>query len=56
MNVTGIFSLKCSHCSEVYDFDDEADFELEHVNEKQMGLERGYVWNHSLIVTNVIAR
>jgi hypothetical protein len=44
----GTFSLICSNCGQQHDFTaDDADFELRHGSERQMGPENGYVWEHA---------
>jgi hypothetical protein len=48
MKVTGTFALTCNECGEQYDFaSDEVDFEAKYSDERQMGQENGYEWNHS---------
>ncbi len=46
--VNGIFSLTCSKCGKQHDFEPEdTDFELNSSEEKPMGPELGYGWEHT---------
>ncbi len=48
--VNGTFSLTCSNCGGQHDFEPEdTDFELNSSEEKPMGIELGYNWEHTFI-------
>ena len=47
MQVQGTFSVYCDNCGKQHDFPaDEADFDLTSTDERQMGPENGYTWEH----------
>lgn len=53
MNVTGTFSLTCSKCGAIHNFQpDDTDFDIRFSHERQMGEENGYVWEQTFICDN----
>jgi len=47
MIISGILSLKCDNCKKQHDFPAyDSDFDLSMGNERQMGTENGYSWEH----------
>lgn len=51
--VNGSFSLTCDKCGTQHDFsEDEADFDLTMGDERQMGRENGYSWQHEFECDN----
>lgn len=47
--VIGSMTVKCKQCGKIHTISaEEADFENNYGEERQMGTENGYVWEHSI--------